>query len=62
MAIACCCVDRDPVVEQRSIDLLTALMRGDEADRAVPEFVLVPMHELRHKAARVQNAFQRFDR
>ena len=62
MSIACCCVDRDPVVEQRSIDLLMALMLGDEADRAVPVFVVVPVHELRHPAARVQKALQRFDR
>ena len=57
MPISSGCVDGFAVAQQGSIDLQMALVRGDEADRAVPMLVVVPMHELRHPATRVQQAF-----
>lgn len=56
MAITGSGVDRRAVVQQRLIELRMALLRRHEADRAVPMLLVVPMHELRHPAARMQQA------
>jgi len=50
------------IAQQRLIELLSALLWRHEVDRAVPMLLVVPMHELVHRATRTQLAWRRFER
>ena len=54
MSITSRCIGGRSVAQQQLIDLLMALRGRHEADRDVPVGLVVPMHELRHPATRLQ--------